>query len=73
MLQALHLLALEEGGTMRGKARLARAVGPNGSNYYGDRIVMRCVDAGLIELSGDPWSQGGYTLTITEKGLSAII
>jgi hypothetical protein len=73
MLQALHLLALEENGTMKGKARLAKAVGPRGSARYGDEVVMRCVQAGLIALSGDPESHQGYTLTTTEKGLSAII
>jgi len=67
MIQACKIL-LSKGGTMTGKHGLAVAVGPHGSNAFGDRIVMRCVRAGLIELSGDPHSRQGYTLTLTGRG-----
>ena len=30
------------------QAALSRAVGPHGSNQYGYRTIMRCVQAGLI-------------------------
>jgi hypothetical protein len=68
---ALDILAAR-GGTMQGKWNLARSVGPHGSNSYGDRVVMRCVDAGLIKLSGDAWGPRGYTLTLTDAGRAAL-
>lgn len=67
MMAALEILD-RRGGQMTGKHRLAVLVGPHGSNSFGDRIVMRCVDRHLIELSGEPWSRQGYTLTLTDAG-----
>ena len=44
----LDALAMVNRGKHTTKHSLAMAVGPNHSNSYGDRIVMRCVKAGLI-------------------------
>jgi glutamine amidotransferase-like uncharacterized protein len=51
--------------------RLAKAVGPNGSQDYGYRIVKRCISKGLIELDGDhpdAATNGRGAVVLTEKG-----
>lgn len=50
---------------------VAKAVGPNGSQDYGYRIVNRCWKKGLIELDADhpdATPQGGGAVVITQKG-----
>lgn len=62
MLDALNVLAYS--GPVVGKWNLARQVGPHGSDAYGDRIVMRCIRAGLIDFTVD--ERGVYTLTLSD-------
>ena len=64
MFDALNALA--HSGPVVGKWNLARRVGPHGSNAYGDRIVMRCIRAGLIDFTVD--ERGVYTLTLSDAG-----
>ena len=68
MLDALNVLAYS--GPVVGKWNLARRVGPHGSNAYGDRIVMRCIRAGLIDFVLD--ERGVYTLTLSDAGRGAL-
>lgn len=73
MIWALRVLAAN-GGEMYGKWNLARAVGPHGSNSFGDRIVRRCVARGYIALtgSGNGGRNGGYTMRLTDAGRSVL-
>jgi hypothetical protein len=53
------------------KNQLAQAVGPNGSQDYGYRIVDRCLRKGLVELDADhpdATPQGRGAVVISEKG-----
>lgn len=55
-------------GPMASKNRLAKAVGPNGSQDYGYRIVDRCIRKGLLEVKNGheeatPGSLGAVVLT----------
>ena len=68
MFDALNALA--HSGPVVGKWNLARRVGPHGSNAYGDRIVMRCIRAGLIDFTVD--GRGVYTLTLSDVGREAL-
>jgi len=59
-------------GAYGSKNELAIAVGPNGSQDYGYRIVDRCIRKGLLEVDPDdpeasPSGQGA--VVITQKGL----
>lgn len=64
MIRACQIL-LELGGEVTGKNKLTREVGPNGSTKFGDRVVMRCVALGLMELKGNPKK---WTVVITDRG-----
>jgi hypothetical protein len=68
MLAAARIV-YSNGGTMAPKHALAQAVGPNGSNAFGDRIVMRAVRAGLLRLEG---SERRYTVVLTDKGRALV-
>ncbi len=68
MFDALNALA--HSGPVVGKWNLARRVGPHGSNAYGDRIVMRCIRAGLIDFTVD--GRAVYTLTLSDVGREAL-
>jgi hypothetical protein len=53
------------------KNQLAQAVGPNGSQDYGYRIVNRCLRKGLVELDAghpDATPNGRGAVVISEKG-----
>ena len=59
-------------GQMPSKNKLAKHVGPNGSQDYGYRIVDRCIRAGLLEVDPDsdmanPHGMGA--VKITDKGM----
>lgn len=73
MTQALGILKAH-GGTITGKWNLARAVGPHGSNIYGDRTVMRCVARGLIALdgTGNGGRNGAYAVHLTPAGYASL-
>lgn len=60
------------GGACSSKHRLARAVGPHGSNAFGDRIVWRAIHAGLIDYEVHP-TTGVYTLTLTDAGRAVLV
>ena len=70
MFAAVYTLAVRFGGSLRGKHNLAKAVGPHGSNNFGDRIVWRAICAGLIATETD--EKGIHTLTLTDAGLDLL-
>jgi hypothetical protein len=49
------------------KYEVSVAVGPHGSNSYGDRIVLRAIRAGLIE-NRSPEGSWFYALHVTDAG-----
>lgn len=70
MVAALHYVAHRE-GVVASANRIAKSVGPNGSQDYGYRIVNRCLRKDLLAIDADhedanPHGRGAVVLT--EKG-----
>jgi hypothetical protein len=68
MLMALRNVSVHD-GVRQSKNVLAKAVGPNGSQNYGYRIVNRCIRKGLLSRpdedhpKANPHGQGAIKLT----------
>ena len=70
--QMIRCLAVLKGhgGQIQGRWNLSRAVGPHGSNAFGDRIVRRCIHRGWITVTEVPGKRG-HLVTMTEEGYEA--
>lgn len=66
MMQAVRYVQRHPGCS---KHEVARAVGPHGSNAFGDRTVKRAMGAGLIEDRGSPTR---YALYVTPAGVALV-